>query len=59
MPDAAASSGTKRLPLEEESYEADGKRFGYYAIAGNLKDWKKEEETSFLAEAHSQILQQT
>ena len=49
----------KALALEREVYEADGKRLGYYAIAGKLKDWKKDDDTSFLAEAHSQILQQT
>ena len=49
----------KALALEKETYEADKKRLGYYALAGKLRDWKKEEDTSFLAEAHSQILQQT
>ena len=49
----------KALALGKEVYEADGKRPGYYAIAGKLKDWKKDDDTSFLAEAHSQILQQT
>ena len=49
----------KALALEKETYQAEGKRLGYYTLAGKLKDWKKEEETSFLAGAHSQILQQT
>ena len=49
----------KALALEKETYENEGKRLGYYALAGKLKDWKKEDDTSFLAEAHSQILQQT
>ena len=49
----------KVLALEKETYEADGKRLGYYTLAEKLKDWKKEEETAFLSEAHSQILQQT
>lgn len=49
----------KALALEKETYEADEKRLGYYALAGKLKDWKKEDDTSFLAEAHSQILLQT
>ena len=48
----------KALAMEKAAYEADGKRLGYNALAGKLKDWKKEEETAFLAEAHSQILQQ-
>lgn len=48
----------KALALEKETYEAEGKRLGYYALTGKLKDWKKEDDTSFLAEAHSQILQQ-
>ena len=49
----------KALALEKETYETDEKRLGYYTLAGKLKDWKKEEETAFLSEAHSQILQQT
>lgn len=49
----------KALALEKETYQAEGKRLGYYTLAGKLKDWKKEEETAFLSEAHSQILQQT
>lgn len=48
----------KTLALEKETYETDGKRLGYYALAGKLKEWKKKDDTSFLAEAHSQILQQ-
>lgn len=49
----------KALALEKDAYEADGKRMGYHSLAGKLKDWKKEKETAFLAEAHSQILQQS
>lgn len=49
----------KALALEKENYEAKGKRLGYYKLAGFLKDWKKREETEFLKETHSQILQQT
>ncbi|MCR4623515.1 MAG: helix-turn-helix domain-containing protein, partial [Alphaproteobacteria bacterium] len=49
----------RALALEKESYEKKEKRLGYYKLAGFLKDWKKEEETEFLGEAHSQILQQT
>ena len=48
----------KALAMEKEAYETTGKRLGYYALAGMLKDWKKDEETSFLSEVHSQILQQ-
>lgn len=31
----------KALALEKETYEADKKRLGYYALAGKLRDWKK------------------
>lgn len=48
----------KALALEKESYENEGKRLGYCALAGKLKEWKKEDNTAFLSEAHSQILQQ-
>ena len=49
----------KALALEKETYESEGKRLGYNKLAGLLRDWKKVEETVFLSEAHSQILQQT
>jgi putative transposase len=48
----------KALALEKETYEETGKRIGYNGLAGFLHDWKKTEETAFLAEAHSQVLQQ-
>jgi putative transposase len=48
----------KALALEKKTYEETGKRTGYNGLAGLLCDWKKEEGTAFLAEAHSQILQQ-
>lgn len=48
----------KALALEKETYEQGGKRHGYNNLAGLLLDWKKAEDTAFLAEAHSQILQQ-
>lgn len=48
----------KALALEKENYEAQGSRIGYNRLAGMLRDWKQEEETSFLTEVHSQILQQ-
>ena len=49
----------KALALEKEAFEKDGAHLGYRALAGLLTGWKKEDETSFLSEAHSQILQQT
>jgi putative transposase len=49
----------KALALEKETFEATGKRNGYNKLAGLLRDWKQTEETAFLAEAHSQILQQS
>ena len=49
----------KALALEKETYQAEGKRLGFYNLCKALRDWKKEEETSFLAGAHAQILQQT
>jgi putative transposase len=49
----------KALALEKETYEATGKRNGYNTLAGLLRDWKKDEATAFLSDAHSQILQQT
>ena len=49
----------KALALEKETYEQDGKRHGYNNLAGLLRDWKKAEDTTFLADAHSQILQQS
>jgi putative transposase len=48
----------KALALEKETYEGEGKRNGYYKLAGFLREWKQSESTAFLAEAHSQILQQ-
>ena len=48
----------KALALEKETYETEGKRLGYYKLANLLREWKKEDTTAFLAEAHSQILQQ-
>ena len=49
----------KALALEKDAYEADGKRLGFSLLCKTLRDWKKENATSFLAEAHSQILQQS
>lgn len=49
----------KALALEKDAYETEGKRQGYNKLAGLLRGWKKEDDTAFLVEAHSQILQQT
>lgn len=44
--------------MEKETYENEGKRLGFSLLCKFLRDWKKENATSFLSEAHSQILQQ-
>ena len=49
----------RALALEKETYEETGKRLGYNKLAGLLVEWKKEDVTAFLKDAHSQILQQT
>jgi putative transposase len=49
----------KAFALEKEAYETTGKRIGYNELAGLLRDWKQTDETAFLAEAHSQVLQQS
>jgi putative transposase len=49
----------KALALEKETYETQGKRLGFSSLCNLLRDWKKEDRTLFLAEAHSQILQQS
>lgn len=46
----------KALALEKETYENEGKRLGFSLLCKFLRDWKKENATSFLSEAHSQIL---
>ncbi|MDR3362962.1 MAG: transposase [Desulfovibrio sp.] len=48
----------KALAFEKETYEVTGKRLGFAALCKELHDWKRAEVTAFLAEAHSQILQQ-
>ncbi|MDR2054247.1 MAG: transposase, partial [Desulfovibrio sp.] len=48
----------KALALEKETYEATGKRLGFASLCKELRDWKRVENTAFLAETHSQILQQ-
>lgn len=49
----------KALAIEKDNYEETGKRLGYNNLAGLLVKWKKDDETSFLKGAHSQILQQS
>lgn len=49
----------KALALEQEAYENSGKRNGYNKLTLYLTGWKKEEKTSFLKDAQSQILQQS
>ena len=48
----------KAFALEKETCENEGKRLGFSLFCKFLRDWKKENDTSFLVEAHSQILQQ-
>ena len=48
----------KALALEKETYESEGKYLGFSMLCNTLRDWKNEDDTSFLSEAHSQILQQ-
>ena len=47
----------KALALEKENYGETGKRMGYNQLAPMLVAWKKNQETTFLKDAHSQILQ--
>lgn len=49
----------KALALEKETFENEGRRLGFSLLCNILRDWKKEDGTTFLSEAHSQILQQT
>lgn len=49
----------KALALEKETCESEGKRLGFVLLCKILRDWKKDDATSFLSESHSQILQQT
>lgn len=49
----------KALDLENEAYAKEGKHIGYSSLCHLLCEWKKQEKTKFLAEAHSQILQQS
>ena len=49
----------KALEYEQKAYAETGKRLGYYKLTGLLVEWKKAGQTSFLADAHAQILQQS
>lgn len=48
----------KALALEETNHASGGKYLSFYTMSGMLTKWKKEFETSFLTESHSQILHQ-
>jgi len=48
----------KALALKKEAWQNEKKSLSYCALAGLLKDWKGDPDTSFLKDAHSQILQQ-
>lgn len=47
------------LADRKAEYEANGKSLSYYSQANNLLNLKKSEATSWLNEAHSQVLQQS
>ena len=49
----------KTLALQKEKLETEKKVFSYNQVAAFLTGWKKEEDTFFLKEVHSQPLQQT
>ncbi len=49
----------KALALEKDAYENTGKYISYASLCSIISQWRKEESTVFLSEAHSQILQQT
>jgi len=48
----------KALALKKEAWQNEKKSLSYCALAGLLKEWKGDRDTSFLKDAHSQILQQ-
>ncbi len=48
----------KALATQKERLEAGKSVQGYAALCADLKVWKETEDTAFLAEAHSQVLQQ-
>ena len=47
------------LARQQEVYKTTGKGIGYNALAAELVALKKQPETLFLKECHSQVLQQT
>ena len=47
------------LARKQDVYKSTGKGIGYNAIASELVALKKQAETAFLKECHSQVLQQT
>lgn len=47
------------LAMNKDSFEKEEGYINYHALATQLTSWKKEEETFFLKEAQSQILQQS
>jgi len=47
------------LRLEQEVFEQCGKRLGYSRLCAMIADIKADSDTAFLAEVHSQVLQQT
>ena len=49
----------KALALQKERLEADEYCLRYSKLNAHLQDWKKETETAWLKETHSQPLQQT
>ncbi|MBA3945196.1 MAG: IS200/IS605 family element transposase accessory protein TnpB [Herpetosiphonaceae bacterium] len=46
------------LARKQETYQATGKRLTYTALASELVELKRQPETAFLQECHSQVLQQ-
>src|SRR5438477_9380743 len=47
------------LARKQAVYKETGKTLGYNALAAELVQLKKEPDTAFLSECHSQVLQQT
>ncbi len=46
------------LARKQETYKATGKSLNYNALAGELVELKRQPDTAFLKECHSQVLQQ-
>src|SRR5947209_7398710 len=47
------------LARKQSVYKETGKTIGYNALAAELVQLKKQSDTTFLTECHSQVLQQT